>query len=227
MAFERKIWKSRQSEHPNRRKLTAAGNEGEYDVERAEGLILEDGDPFDQDTMNDLEGRIADGIAESGLFACTLLADGWQAQPAEGGGDETEESGGEAAAAQAEGETGGGEGSGEATTPAVTVYTQTVTCPGLLAAYDVEAPQVPTTGVQATDAALKEGLDALCEAGNSGETLDGQLSWTCYGSHPTVDLPLRLRRAAAKSAPDAGGEPETPAGPGGGEQEEAQPDENL
>lgn len=153
--------------------------------------------------------------AEVQIFEATLLADGWQAQPAEDGGDETEEGGGEAAAAQAEGETGGGEGSGEATTPAVTVYTQTVTCPGLLAAYDLEAPQVPTTGVQATDAALKEGLDALCEAGNSGETLNGQLSWTCYGSHPTVDLPLRLRRAAAKSAPDAGGEPETPAGPGG------------
>lgn len=155
--------------------------------------------------------------AEVQVFACTLLADGWQAQPAEGGG-ETEE-GGEAAAAQAEGETGGDEGSGETEPPAVTVYTQTVACPGLLAAYDLEAPQVPTTGVQATDAALKEGLDALCEAGNSGETLDGQLSWTCYGSHPTVDLPLRLRRAAAKSAPDTGGEPETPAGPGGGEQE--------
>lgn len=104
------------------------------------------------------------------------------------------------------------------------VYTQTVACPGLLAACDVEAPQVPSTGVQATDAALKEGLDALCEAGNSGETLDGQLQWTCHGSHPTVDLPLRLRRAAVKSAPETGGEPETPAEPGG---EEVQPDEDL
>ena len=163
--------------------------------------------------------------AEVQVFACTLLADGWQPLPAEGGGGAA--SGGETAAAQAGDDTGGSEGGGETEPPAVTVYTQTVPCPGLLAAYDLEAPQVPTTGVQATDAALKEGLDALCEAGNCGETLDGQLKWTCYGSHPTVDLPLRLRRAMVESAPDAGGGqgPETPAGPGSGE--EVQPDENL
>lgn len=168
MAFERKTWKNRQSEHPNRRKLTAAGNEGEYDVERAEGLILEDGDAFDQDTMNDLEGRIAAGIAQAGLFACTLLADGWAAREAAAGGG----------------------------------YAQTVACPGLLAAYDLEAPQVPSTGVKATDAALKEGLDALCEAGNAGETQDGFLKWVCCNSPPTVDLPLRLRRAAVEAADD-------------------------
>lgn len=85
-------------------------------------------------------------------------------------------------------------------------YTQTVSCPGLLGIYDLEAPQLPATGVKATDAALKEGLDTLCEAGNSGEALDGQLKWTCYGSRPAVDLPLRLRRAAVKSAPESGGE---------------------
>ena len=170
MAFERKIWKNRQSEHPNRRKLTAAGNEGEYDVERAEGLILEDGDPFDQDTMNNLEGRIAAGIAQTDLFACTLLAGGWTASG--------------------------------------TVYTQTVTCPGLLAAYDLEAPQVPSTGVKATDTALKDGLDVLCAAGNCGVTLDGQLKWTCYGSRPTVDLPLRLRRAVVGGTQNAGGSEE-------------------
>lgn len=73
-------------------------------------------------------------------------------------------------------------------------YTQTVDCPGLLEAYDVEAPQVTSTGQQEQDAALKDGLDALCEAGNSGETLDGQLQWTCYNGHPEIDLPLRLRR---------------------------------
>lgn len=172
--------------------------------------------------------------AEVQVFACTLLADGWQQLPAEGGGETEEggsEGGGETAAAQADGETDGtgdsGGETGETEPPAVTVYTQTVPCPGLLAAYDLEAPQVPTTGVQATDAALKEGLDALCEAGNCGETLDGQLKWTCYGSHPSADLPLRLRRAAVESAPGAGGGqgPETPAGPGSGE--EVQPDENL
>ncbi len=91
------------------------------------------------------------------------------------------------------------------TTPAF--YTQTAPCAGLLATYDLEAPQVASTGVRETDTALKEGLDALCEAGNSGETLDGQLKWTCYGSHPTADLPLRLRRAVLPQAPAGGGEP--------------------
>lgn len=87
------------------------------------------------------------------------------------------------------------------TTPAF--YTQTVPCAGLLAAYDLEAPQVESTGEYAADLARKEALDALCEAGNFGETLDGQLRWICYGGHPTVDLPLRLRRAVA---PEAGGD---------------------
>lgn len=87
------------------------------------------------------------------------------------------------------------------TTPAF--YTQTVACAGLLAAYDLEAPQVESTGEYAADLARKEALDALCEAGNFGETLDGQLRWICYGGHPTVDLPLRLRRAVV---PEAGGD---------------------
>ena len=172
MAFARKVWKNRQSEHPNRRRLTPAGSEGEYEVERAEGLVLEEGDPFDQDTMNNLEGRIAEGMAGTDVFACTLLADGWT-ETAEGSAEADEEA---------------------ADSPAA--YTQTAACPGLLAAYDLEAPQVPVVGIRETDAALKEGLDALCEAGNSGETLDGALRWVCYGSHPTVDLPLRLRRSA-------------------------------
>lgn len=129
------------------------------------------------------------------VFAATLLADGWVEEPQtpEGG----EEGGDEA-------------GSGAETQPAAEdgevapiVYTQTVPCAGLLAAYDLEAPQVESTGEYAADLARKEALDALCEAGNFGETLDGQLRWICYGGHPTVDLPLRLRRAVA---PEAGGD---------------------
>ena len=73
-------------------------------------------------------------------------------------------------------------------------YTQTVDCVGMRADYMVSAPQVTTTGVKATDAALKEGLDALCEAGNSGKTLDGQIQWTCYSTPPTVDLPVTFVR---------------------------------
>ena len=62
--YERKVWVNRQSEHPSRRKLTPTGNDGEYDVSRSEGIIMEDGDAFDADTMNDLERRVAAGVTE-------------------------------------------------------------------------------------------------------------------------------------------------------------------
>lgn len=158
---------------------------------------------LDDDAAGHLQQQVDAVAADVRVFTATLLADGWVEET-----PQTPE---------------------ESATPAVAVYTQTAPCAGLLATYDLEAPQVASTGVRETDTALKEGLDALCEAGNSGEALDGQLRWTCYGSHPTADLPLRLRRAAVENAPNAGEEqePETPAGPGGGEQEEAQPDENL
>lgn len=62
--YERKVWVNRQSEHPSRRKLTPTGNDGEYDVSRSEGIIMEEGDAFDADTMNDLERRVAAGFTE-------------------------------------------------------------------------------------------------------------------------------------------------------------------
>lgn len=64
LMYERKVWVNRQSEHPARRKLTPTGNDGEYDVSRSEGIIMEDGDAFDADTMNDLERRVAAGFTE-------------------------------------------------------------------------------------------------------------------------------------------------------------------
>nr|DAV90340.1 MAG TPA: hypothetical protein [Caudoviricetes sp.] len=64
LMYERKVWVNRQSEHPSRRKLTPTGNDGEYDVSRSEGIIMEDGDAFDADTMNDLERRVAAGFTE-------------------------------------------------------------------------------------------------------------------------------------------------------------------
>lgn len=45
--FEKKTWVNRQSEHPARRRLTPTGNDNEFDVARAEGVIMEDGDAFD------------------------------------------------------------------------------------------------------------------------------------------------------------------------------------
>ena len=62
--FEKKTWVNRQSEHPSRRRLTPSGNDNEYDVARAEGLVMEEGDAFDADTMNDLERRIGAGFSE-------------------------------------------------------------------------------------------------------------------------------------------------------------------
>ena len=73
--FERKTWVNRQSEHPARRRLTPTGNDNEYDVARAEGVVMEDGDAFDADTMNDLERRVAAGFAEydpAGLGAANV-----------------------------------------------------------------------------------------------------------------------------------------------------------
>lgn len=57
MAFSLKNWLNRQSEFPNRRRLTEV-EEGVFDVDRAEGVIAVEGDVFDAATMNDLEGRI-------------------------------------------------------------------------------------------------------------------------------------------------------------------------
>lgn len=80
MAYEKKTWKNRQSEFPNRRTLTPVdGQENTYDVARNEGLVMEDGDAFDQTTMNDLENRVEKGINEAGVYTYTALLqmDAW------------------------------------------------------------------------------------------------------------------------------------------------------
>lgn len=55
------------------------GQENTYDVTRSEGLVLEEGDAFDQNNMNDLERRVESGISEAGFFTYTALLklDGW------------------------------------------------------------------------------------------------------------------------------------------------------
>lgn len=62
--FEKKVWNDRQSEHPARRRLTPTENDNEYEISRAEGLVMEEGDAFDAATMNDLENRVAKAFAE-------------------------------------------------------------------------------------------------------------------------------------------------------------------
>ncbi|MDU7338616.1 MAG: hypothetical protein E7L17_10940 [Clostridium sp.] len=67
MAYQKKVWKNRLSEFPNRRRLEPTGIENTYDVVRAEGNVTVTGDPFAEESMNDLEERIANGIAESSV----------------------------------------------------------------------------------------------------------------------------------------------------------------
>ncbi len=63
MFFTKKNWKNRQCEYHNRRKLVkVAGKQDEYEVTRVEGLVMEEGDAFDQTNMNDMESRIASGF---------------------------------------------------------------------------------------------------------------------------------------------------------------------
>ena len=59
MSFVKKEWKKRISEYPTRRRLVRTDGSSEIvDVERAEGNISQDGDPFSDENMNDLENRI-------------------------------------------------------------------------------------------------------------------------------------------------------------------------
>lgn len=67
MAFQKKEWKNRLSEFPNRRRLEPTGIENTYDVVRAEGNVTETGDAFAEESMNDLEERIAAGLAEGSI----------------------------------------------------------------------------------------------------------------------------------------------------------------
>lgn len=55
------------SEFPNRRRLEPTGIENTYDVVRAEGNVTETGDAFAEESMNDLEERIAAGLAEGSI----------------------------------------------------------------------------------------------------------------------------------------------------------------
>ena len=64
MAFSKKTWVDRQSEYPNRRILTATGNDGEYDVSRSEGLVIEEGDKLDAAALNDFENRVNEAFAD-------------------------------------------------------------------------------------------------------------------------------------------------------------------
>lgn len=132
MPYEKKVWVDRQSEHPTRRTLTPTGNENEYDVSRAEGLVLEEGDAFDAANMNDLEKRIESGmLSVMPLYTATLLVDGWGEAASDGSYTQT---------AACTPQDGG---------PAVTASTNLL------------FPMCSQTGVQATDEALQAALNII------------------------------------------------------------------
>lgn len=65
MAFQKKTWVDRLVEYAGRRKITNVSNGSSQivDVERAEGIVSQEGSPFSAATMNDLEQRVADEFA--------------------------------------------------------------------------------------------------------------------------------------------------------------------
>lgn len=75
MAFNKKEWTDRQTEYPNRRRLSEVENQqGVFDVMREEGIILENGVPYNAETMNDLENRIESAIED--IIPMTISATG-------------------------------------------------------------------------------------------------------------------------------------------------------
>lgn len=65
MAFMKKTWKDRLVEYAGRRKITNTTTLAAQivDMERAEGIVSEEGSAFNAANMNDLEQRVADGFS--------------------------------------------------------------------------------------------------------------------------------------------------------------------
>lgn len=63
MAFTPKTWVGRSVEHPGRIKLIPTGEDGVFDVQRAEGEVTNEGDLVSDVNLNALEQRILAGLA--------------------------------------------------------------------------------------------------------------------------------------------------------------------
>lgn len=75
MAFSKKTWLQRIVEHPSRRRLNETGTHTVYDVSRAEGDVIQEGDGFTVKNMNDLEERISRAFEEQGYYGtCNTAA---------------------------------------------------------------------------------------------------------------------------------------------------------
>lgn len=78
MAFSKKNWKNRVSEFPTRRLLTNVDTSETMlvTVERDEGIVSQEGDPFSRTNMNDLEQRIEDAFNDEHVYLTGILAAG-------------------------------------------------------------------------------------------------------------------------------------------------------
>lgn len=70
-------------------------------------------------------------------------------------------------------------------------YTQTVSCEGMTADVVTLPPAIQPTGVRETDIAAREALGYISMV----ETLEGQVTVTCWEDKPTVDLTVYLVEA--------------------------------
>lgn len=70
-------------------------------------------------------------------------------------------------------------------------YTQTVSCEGMTADVVTLPPAIQPTGVRETDIAAREALGYISMV----ETLEGQVTVTCWEDKPTVDLTIYLVEA--------------------------------
>lgn len=71
MAFNKKTWKDRKSQYPDRRKFVNVDTGAVFtcDVTREEGQVTQEGTQLDAENFNDLETRIDDAISEVTLTA--------------------------------------------------------------------------------------------------------------------------------------------------------------
>ena len=69
--FEKREWVRRETEFPGRRRLkqTTTGEEQVVDVTREEGLVMEEGDGWTPENMNDLEARILAALSDKANVA--------------------------------------------------------------------------------------------------------------------------------------------------------------
>lgn len=78
-------------------------------------------------------------------------------------------------------------------------YTQTVSCSGITSAMNgnFDQPKTEHSTNVSTDAALQEGLQALCASGYSITAANGTITWTT-STKPAIDIPVYLSKATTK-----------------------------